>query len=64
MEIASRRGRGTQTPLKEIPAFRQHLARTGKTLAQFEAEQPRPDLTSESLNLARRKLSLNQGKAK
>lgn len=62
MEKASRRGGTLKTPIEQIPAFRQHLARTGKTLTQVLAAQPAPDLDAESLNLQKRKNSLTKRK--
>jgi hypothetical protein len=58
MERATTRGGRTKRPLLEIPEFRKHLEHSGLTLAQWEAMQPKPDLDSESLNLARRRLTL------
>lgn len=66
LETASSTRRGTRSeapasPL-DIPQFRQFLKQSHLTLAQWEAQQPKPDLNSAALSLQKRKLSLNKGK--
>ena len=65
METAKRTGRHTPRSIEEIPAFREHLRRAGISFAEFEKRQAlgagtQPDIESATLNLARKKLNLNQ----
>lgn len=62
---STRRGGRSEAPESplDIPQFRSYLKKAGLTYEQWLAAQPRPDLDSEILNLARRRLTL-KGKAK